>query len=243
MSEPIVQPRRRPGGVQYLDAAMLVREHQRAVDQIAAARPARVLDWGAGHGITSKLLLDAGLSVTSLEYDPDSSEGERRAAERYPGVEVELTPEPVRLPYEDESFDAVLSMGVLEHVTNPEASLSEIHRVLTPGGALWIYKLPNRYSYLEWVARRFDLPYHGMLPDDTIWTVASARAAVERHGYEVEWARRANMLPLTVLARPVERLAGPLWRLNTMLDRVPGLNLIATNVELLAVKAPLSSPR
>jgi SAM-dependent methyltransferase len=242
VSEQAVQPRRRAGGAQYLDAALLVREHRRAVDQIVASRPSRVLDWGAGHGLTSKLLLDAGLSVTSLEYDPDSSEGERREAERYPGVELELTPEPVRLPYADESFDAVLSMGVLEHVSDPEASLDEIHRALRPGGALWIYKLPNRYSYLEWIARRFGLPYHGMLPDDTLWTVESARAAVERHGYEVRWARRANMLPLTVLAAPVRRLAGPLWALNTTLDRIPGANLVATNVELLAVKPAVSSP-
>ena len=119
-----------------------------AVTRIVASRLSRVLDWGAGHGLTSKLLLDAGIPVTSLEHS-DCNAGDRRDAERYLGVELELDPDPVRLPYEDASLDAVLSMGVLEHVADPEASLGEIHRVLSPGGALWVYKLPNRYSYLS----------------------------------------------------------------------------------------------
>lgn len=226
----------RRSGAHLLDAALLAREHRQAVDDIAASRPAQVLDWGAGHGLTSRMLLDAGLRVTSLEYDPACVEGERRPSERYPGVELRLTREPVRLPFGDDAFDAVLSMGVLEHVASPVASLAELHRVLAPGGALWIFKLPNRFSYLEWIARRLHLAHHGMLPDDTLWTVASARAAAERHGFVVRRVRRANLLPLTILGAPVRWLARPLWALNRLLSRVPGLNLLATNVELVAVK-------
>ena len=53
-----------------------------------------------------------------------------------------------------EPFDAVLSCGVLEHVEDPDASLDEIRRVLQPGGTFYVYKLPNRASYLEAIARR-----------------------------------------------------------------------------------------
>lgn len=42
------------------------------------------------------------------------------------------------LPLEDESFDAVLCTEVLEHVPRPWAALAELHRVLRPGGALWL---------------------------------------------------------------------------------------------------------
>jgi SAM-dependent methyltransferase len=41
------------------------------------------------------------------------------------------------LPFADESFDAVLSLNVLEHVSNPFACASEIARVLKPGGKLY----------------------------------------------------------------------------------------------------------
>lgn len=39
-------------------------------------------------------------------------------------------------PFPDQSFDSALCNQVLEHVFNPEAFLSEIHRVLVPGGKL-----------------------------------------------------------------------------------------------------------
>lgn len=40
------------------------------------------------------------------------------------------------LPFEDESFDCVCSMGVLHHMLNPEKAVAEIHRVLKKGGRL-----------------------------------------------------------------------------------------------------------
>ena len=42
------------------------------------------------------------------------------------------------IPYEDATFDSVLTMDVMEHVENPSASLKEIQRVLKPGGRAFI---------------------------------------------------------------------------------------------------------
>ena len=42
------------------------------------------------------------------------------------------------LPFKDESFDAVISMDVLEHVTDPFLAARELARVLKPGGVLYI---------------------------------------------------------------------------------------------------------
>jgi ubiquinone/menaquinone biosynthesis C-methylase UbiE len=54
------------------------------------------------------------------------------------------------LPFDDESFDVVVDSGVLEHVANPAASLTELHRVLAVGGIIVITFLPNRWSWTEW---------------------------------------------------------------------------------------------
>jgi len=46
-----------------------------------------------------------------------------------------------RLPFEDNSFDAVVSTGSLHHWKDPAGGLSEVHRVLKPGGQALIYDL------------------------------------------------------------------------------------------------------
>jgi SAM-dependent methyltransferase len=224
----------------HLRSAPQLREYLRAADRIAADRPGRLLDWGCGLGQMSHLLKQRGVDVTSIEWHPDIPEGEVRRLERYPDVEACYTQEPVKLPYGTAVFDAVLSMGVLEHVHDPDASLDELHRILRPGGRLYVYKLPNRRSYLEKAARAAGLYYHGQLEHDKLYTVPVARALLETHGYAVEEIALANMLPLgltsPVAQRP--RFADAWWAANRALANVPGLRLLATNVELVAHRVP-----
>ena len=218
-------------------------EYVAAANRIAAAGHREVLDWGCGYGQMSRLLTDRGLRVTSIDYDPAEPEPVSRPLERFPGLEAIRTGEPVRLPFENESFDAVLSMGVLEHVSDPDASLDELHRVLRPGGVLYCHKLPNRLSWLEAIARRSGRIYfHGQLPDDRLYNLAEARQIVDRHGFEPIFARRMNMLPLTLTGRIAERLAPAIWLANRALSRIPLLNTFATNVELSARRSSRSAP-
>jgi 2-polyprenyl-3-methyl-5-hydroxy-6-metoxy-1,4-benzoquinol methylase len=218
----------------HLHSAQQMAEYRAAADRIAAAHHAEVLDWGCGYGQLSAMLRERGVRVTSMDYDPDVDGTEVRRLERYPDVEATYTGDPVTLPYADASFDAVLSMGVLEHVSFPDDSLGELHRVLRPAGLVYCYKLPNRFSYLEAIARRTGQYYHGQLEQDTLWTVRAARAAFERRRFEVLEIRRMNMLPLTLPGRAATMLAPAIYGTSRAMSRVPGLNALATNVELIA---------
>jgi SAM-dependent methyltransferase len=213
-----------------------LREYRAIYRRIVEERPGRVLDWGCGHGHATHALKEAGVDVVALEYRPSTTEGDRVRLPYFPDVEAVVTPEPVRLPFPDGSFDAVLSLGVLEHVPDPDRSLDELHRVLKPQGCLYVYKLPNRYSYLERIAKLAGLSFHGEREHDTLWTVRSARETLARHRFMVREARRANMLPLTLPGRFATAAAPVIWTLNRVLSRVPGLNLLATNVEAIAEK-------
>lgn len=213
-----------------------MREYDSIVGRIAADAPATLLDWGCGHGQVTDLLRGAGLDVTALDYREDVPSDGYYALDRYPEVSAYLTSDPVRLPFDDGSFQAVLSCGVLEHVHDPDASLEEIRRVLVPRGTFYVYKLPNRFSYLERIAKLIGLYYHGRAPHDQVYDMRSAHALLEVHGFRVVESRRANLLPLSISGgRLAARFARPIWRLNRALSRVPVVNLVATNLELVAV--------
>jgi SAM-dependent methyltransferase len=220
----------------HLSSVAQLREYAAVADRIAADRPGVVLDWGCGFGQMIALLDKRGVRATGCDYHPDAGGLRTERLERFPRFQRLVTDDPVRLPYDDESFDAALSLGVLEHVEQPEASLDELRRVVRPGGRLYVYKLPYRRSWVECVARhtpaRFGLYYHGMYTTDRLYDPATACALIERHGFAVHSVRRANVLPL-MLPLPYG-LAGAWWQTNRALTRLRPLRAFATNVELIA---------
>ena len=199
---------------------------------LARRRPGRLLDWGCGWGQVTVLLREHGVDAVAFDHDADLHAPATRPLERFPAIEAHVSPDPVRLPFVDGAFDTVLSCGVLEHVESPDASLDEIRRVLKPEGLFYVTNLPNRYSYTERLARLLGRYYHGRLPNDQVYTRRTARELLERHGFRIEEMRLVHMLPLTI--------GGPaqlIWRVSSMLERVPILNTFATSLELVAVSA------
>jgi SAM-dependent methyltransferase len=91
----------------------------------------RALDLGCGDGrLTTDL--DAG-ELTAADVSPVALE---RAARRLPDARiVELEPD-APLPFDDGSFDIVLCTETIEHIRDVQLFLSEIRRVLRPGGTL-----------------------------------------------------------------------------------------------------------
>ncbi len=61
------------------------------------------------------------------------------------------------MPFADNTFDAAWSIWVLEHIPNPEAALSEIRRVVKPGGLLY---LQPAWDCKPWAAQGYEVrPY------------------------------------------------------------------------------------
>jgi SAM-dependent methyltransferase len=216
----------------HLQSGPQLLQYRAIARRIAADGHESVLDWGTGFGQVAQLLAEEGIDVTPFEYRPDEPAGVR-PLDRYPELLAHSSPDPVELPFADSSFDAVLSCGVLEHVRDPDGSLEEIRRVLRRRGTFYLYNLPNRWAYTEKVARMLGMYYHGALPDDRVYTLDSARDLLERHGFEVRELRRAHMLPL-IVGGP----GGLVWGISSTLERIPGLNIVATTIEGVAVAPP-----
>jgi SAM-dependent methyltransferase len=116
-------------------------------------RRGSILDWGCNHAPDSCLLRASfgdDLDLHGCDFaDPLSFEPFHNFAE----LDYMVLDHAFRLPYADETFDAVIGSGVLEHVAMDGESLKEVYRVLKPEGRLIITHLPNWLSYEEFLRR------------------------------------------------------------------------------------------
>jgi SAM-dependent methyltransferase len=96
-----------------------------------------VLNLGSGPFFELAQLRDSGRRFTVCDVDPRAVElAKQRYGPRLAGADV-LGPGG-SLPYPDHSFDAVVSMDVIEHVPEPLPWVREALRVLKPGGLLFL---------------------------------------------------------------------------------------------------------
>jgi SAM-dependent methyltransferase len=98
-----------------------------------AARPIEVLDFGCGTGAFLEHLDRFG-EVSAVDADP-SAVSFCHARGR---SEVQVTPPGAQLPFPDDAFDLVTTLDVIEHIDDDVAALTELRRVLRPGGVLLV---------------------------------------------------------------------------------------------------------
>jgi ubiquinone/menaquinone biosynthesis C-methylase UbiE len=95
----------------------------------------RVLDLGCGAGALTGELARSGARVTGADVARAAVERARRAR---PELEFTVIPLDGPLPFPDVSFDVVWCSEVIEHVADTARWLSEVRRVLVPGGRLLV---------------------------------------------------------------------------------------------------------
>jgi 2-polyprenyl-6-hydroxyphenyl methylase/3-demethylubiquinone-9 3-methyltransferase len=102
-----------------------------------------VLDLGCAGGFMAEALHDRGARVTGIDPAERAVDAARshalstgRAIQYQTGVAEAL-------PYDDDSFDRVVCVDVLEHVADLDRSLAEVARVLRPGG-VFLFDTINR---------------------------------------------------------------------------------------------------
>jgi SAM-dependent methyltransferase len=99
----------------------------------------RVLEIGAAQGLYVAALQRAGYSPSGIEPWAPAIETGRRVGARL-GIELDLVEGIAEeLPWPDGSFELVLAISVMEHVTDPYRVTAEAHRVLRPGGGFYFY--------------------------------------------------------------------------------------------------------
>lgn len=153
---------------------------------------AKVLDWGAGHGHFSYWLVESGYE--SFGYGFEGFTFKNLVGKKYQ-FKAGFFDSPILLPYKDGTFDAVVSVGVLEHVRDSggteKGSLDEIKRILKKKGVFICYHLPNKYSWIEFLASLIPGKHH----HNNRYTKKDIEQLVKNTGMELVSSGKYGILP------------------------------------------------
>jgi SAM-dependent methyltransferase len=161
----------------------------------------RVLDLGCGAGQFTRELAAAGARPVGVEVAEAALERARASA---PDLDFRLAPIDGPLPLPDASFDVVWASEVIEHVSDTATWLSEINRVLAPGGRL-LLSTPShgRLRVALHGVEHFSEPLGDHLH---LYTAGSLRTVLGEFGFEQIRVRAVGGPPLLrrmLLARAV----------------------------------------
>jgi SAM-dependent methyltransferase len=161
-----------------------------------------ILEAGAGSGRWIKFLNDNGYRATGIELN---SKDVARFRGAFPDLQMDEGD--VRtLPYSDESFDAIMSLGVLEHmIDGPAEAPREMHRVLKKGGVV-IFTVPHSNPTFQ-VERVKDPINYWLLGSNALRSLLGRRKisytrASERERVAEVKARANPQLPVKYLYTP-----------------------------------------
>jgi demethylmenaquinone methyltransferase/2-methoxy-6-polyprenyl-1,4-benzoquinol methylase len=146
------------------------------VSAIAAAPGQTVLDVASGTaGVALQIAARTGASVVGVDLTEQMlRRGQRNVAEAGQGDRIRLTAGRAELlPFADATFDALTFTYLLRYVLDPQATLSELARVVKPGGrvaSLEFLVPPSRFwRAWWWLYTRLLLPVGGLVTGGREW--------------------------------------------------------------------------
>ena len=163
------------------------RRWRTAVVEAVAPRPGeRVLDLAAGTGTSSQPFADAGAHVVACDF----SQGMLQVGKRVRPSLAFVAGDATRLPFADDTFDAVTISFGLRNIVDPDAGLREMLRVTRPGGRLVVCEFssptwaPFRTVYVEYLMRALPAVARAVSsnPEAYIYLAESIRAWPDQAG-------------------------------------------------------------
>ncbi len=170
--------------------------------EVAGQAHGRVLEIGAGNGLNFAFYDPA--TVEQVEAtEPDSAmlryARQRAEAARVP---IHLVQTPVEhLPFADESFESAVVTLVFCSVSDPRRGLSEIRRVLKPGGTLLMVEHVRARGAIASTIQNIITPINRLIAGNCHWNRDTEQTVIGA-GFKIEQRRelaRSALVPLIVL--------------------------------------------
>jgi len=140
----------------------------------------RVLELGCGTGEFTRRVARGGAELIALDLSPEllgKARTKVRAGARFVRADATV------LPFPTASFDAVYGCSILHHL-DVEAALTEVRRVLRPGGRL-VFSEPNLLNPQVFLMFKIHAlrPYIGFSPDEMAFTRGAIVRILRRLGF------------------------------------------------------------
>jgi demethylmenaquinone methyltransferase / 2-methoxy-6-polyprenyl-1,4-benzoquinol methylase len=172
------------------------------VDHIVPSGPALVLDVASGPaGVALQLAERTGARVVGIDLTLDMlRRGRRAVAEHARSGQVGLAAgRAEQMPFEDGRFDALTFTYLLRYVDDPQATLTELARVVRPGGAVasleFLAPKSRFWRFWWWCYTRALLPVAGLVTGGRPWfevgRFLGPNISAHYRRYPVDWTVEA----------------------------------------------------
>lgn len=157
----------------------------------------RILDVGAGTGRIIPKLKKFGIeNIVAADVSGGMLKVLKKKFPNIPTVEADIE----KLPFEDESFDAVISLFVIVHLKILEKAFEEVYRVLKPGGVFILSNINQRKPPKLLTKKREEIViksfYH--IPEHVISALEGAFFKIEKNEFVYEKEVRINQIIMAV---------------------------------------------
>ncbi|WP_232806396.1 class I SAM-dependent methyltransferase [Providencia rettgeri] len=167
-------------------------------------KPLKVLDIGTGPGFFAIIMAQSGHTVTAVDVTVSMLEQAKSNAEHY-NVDINFIESDVHdLPFDEHSFDLVITRNVTWNLKKPDEAYQEWYRVLKKGGRLINFDA-------NWYLHLFDGTYKAGFEQDRKNTALQGIADHYVNTDTVAMAEIAGELPLSRIQRPQ-------WDATTLLN-------------------------
>lgn len=151
---------------------------------ICKNRDGATLDLGCGRG--DHFPYAHGASYVGIDKSEESLSDLRRRFPEFKAIKADV----FSLPFEDATFDSIVSVYVLEHIRDIESCLREVDRVLKQNGEFivvvptwegFLFKLGREITIKRHMQKKFNIDYDRFCEDEHVTTSEEVAKSLEKH--------------------------------------------------------------
>lgn len=155
-----------------------------------------VLDYGCGAGhLLSLMIKENQGNYFGLDFSPDSIEATRKKCSNNPRLKELLLVKTLPVSFNDNMFDTITFIETIEHLQNNilQSTLSEIYRILKPGGKVFITTpfnedLNKHLTFCPFCKAEFHHMQHMQS-----FTINSIKTILEKHQFVIEYCKNIDL--------------------------------------------------